>query len=273
MRKRLLITGAAGLLGTALAERLAHSWVLTLFDLNPAKVQGNDSRVITGDMGNPLEVAAAVKGADAILHLACRHGETISFEETLDPNYRGTIALMESAVANGIKNVVFTSSNHGWGLYPRTATPLAPDAPPRPDGWYGVNKIWTEAVLSFYADKHGLAATSLRIGNCGVAVRDERQTHMWISFDDLAQLVQLALARQDVGHVGAFATSDCDAPFFNNSKAKALGFAPKDRPENNLADPAIANQVAGTDLFGRVVGGAYAVANFKANIDAWERHK
>lgn len=273
MTKRLLITGAAGLLGSALAKRLSKHWQLTLFDIDTSIPPDDSARVVVGDMGDRAQVAAAVEGADAILHLACRHGQTISFEETLDPNYRGLVALMDAAVSNGVKNVVFTSSNHGWGLYPRLAAPLSPDAPPRPDGWYGINKIWSEAVLSFYADTHGLAATSLRIGNCGPAIRDERQTHMWISFDDLAQLVQLALARTDIGHIGAFATSDGPAPFFDNSTAKSLGFAPKDRPEDNLADPTLTSQKADAGLFGRSIGGSYAVANFKADIDKWESGK
>lgn len=96
---------------------------------------------------------------------------------------------------------------------------------------------------------------------------------MWISFDDLAQLVLLALARTDIGHIGAFATSDGPAPFFDNSTAKSLGFAPKDRLEDNLTDPTLISQKADAGLFGRSIGGSYAVANFKADIDKWESGK
>ncbi|WP_435171055.1 NAD-dependent epimerase/dehydratase family protein [Falsirhodobacter sp. 1013] len=267
---RLLITGAAGLLGQELAERLAPDWNLTLFDLVRAPERGG-ARILVGDMGDPADVTAAVQGADAILHLACRHGENVTFEETLDANYRGSIALMDAAVANGVSHVVFASSNHGWGLYPRTAAPLAADAPPRPDGWYGINKIWTEAMLSFYADTRGLTATSLRIGNCGASVPDERRTHMWISFDDLAALTTLALTRQGPGHRAVFATADCAAPFFDNSGAKAIGFTPQHHPEDHLDHPGVASEAAGTDIFGRSIGGSYAAANFRADIDIWER--
>ncbi|WP_136686076.1 NAD-dependent epimerase/dehydratase family protein [Falsirhodobacter xinxiangensis] len=267
---RLLITGAAGLLGREMTQRLAPDWDLTLFDLVAAPALPG-ARVLVGDMGNAADVAKAVEGADAILHLACRHGEAVTFEETLDPNYRGTVAMMEAALANGVSHVVFASSNHGWGLYPRIAAPLPADAPPRPDGWYGINKIWTEAVLSFYADANGLTATSLRIGNCGPSVPDERRMHMWISFDDLAALTALALARKGPGHRAVFATADCAAPFFDNSGAKAIGFAPSHRPEDHLDHPSVADQSAGDDIFGRAIGGSYATANFKADIDTWER--
>jgi uronate dehydrogenase len=273
MTQTLLITGAAGLLGSALAERLAAQWQLTLFDIKPMASLDKSTRIVVGDVGDKAKIAEAIEGADAILHLACRYGVTISFEETLDTNYRAFISLLDAAVSNSVKKVVFASSNHGWGFYPRSAAPIEPEAPPRPDGWYGINKIWSEAVLSFYADAHGMTATSLRIGNSGPKVNDERQAHMWTSFDDLAQLTHQALMRTVIGHRAVFATSDCDAPFFDNSSAKAIGFAPKDRPEDYLADPGVASAQPGADIFGRSIGGVYAVANFKADIDKWESGK
>src|SRR5262249_32012146 len=96
---------------------------------------------------------------------------------------------------------------------------------------------------------------------CGPAVPDERRTHMWISFDDLAQLVRLALARSDSGHRAVFATADCAAPFFDNAGAQALGFVTTDRPEHNPAAPAIPSHGPAEGIAGKVLGGSYAAAS------------
>jgi uronate dehydrogenase len=264
MKRKLLITGAAGLLGSALSRRLRATFDLILLDRAAIASEPGDV-VVVGDLGDRAVLLRALDGAQAVLHLACRFGETMTFADSLDTNYRATLALYEGAIAAGVADIVFASSNHGWGFYPRAAAPLGDTAPPRPDSWYGISKIWSEAVLSYLADCHGIRATSLRIGNCGPNVPDERRTHMWISFDDLAQLVRLALARTDSGHRAVWATADCDAPFFDNSGARALGFTSKDRPELNLADPAIAAHKPAAGIAGQVMGGSYAEASLRAS--------
>ncbi|QEL27299.1 NAD(P)-dependent oxidoreductase (plasmid) [Bosea sp. F3-2] len=261
MKPRLLITGAAGRLGTELASRLREGWDLTLLD-RVAPLSGREGdRIIVGELGDGSVLAQAVSGASAVLHLACRHGEAATFADTLDTNYIATLALYEAAIAAGATDIVFASSNHGWGFYPRSAAPLPGNAPPRPDSWYGISKIWSEAVLAFLADSRGVRTTSLRIGFCGPAVPDERCTHMWIGFDDLAQLTRLALARRDAGHRAFFATGDCVEPFFDNSGAKALGFVTTQRAEHNLARPGIAGEGKAPGIAGEAFGGSYAAVN------------
>lgn len=269
MKPRLLVTGANGIVGTGLRPYLEQAWELRLAvrEEDPA-LEGCD--VVAGDIAAPEVIARAVRGCDAILHLAAVHGTGIGFAETLDVNYAGLVALMDAAVGEGIGPVVFASSNHGWGMWPRRATPLADTAPPRPDGWYGVSKVFGEAVMALYGDLHGMTTTSLRIGNCGPAVEDERRRHMWISFRDLAQLVELSLRRAGPGHVALFATADCDTPFFRTETGAGLGFVTRDRPDDNLADPAILRQPPDPGIAGAAVGGGYAEANFRADRTRWE---
>lgn len=272
MRRRVLITGAAGLVGRGIRPFLRPEFALRLTDRAPAGATGGEEEV-QGDLADPAFVRDMVAGCDAVVHLAASHGETIAFPATLAVNYSATCNLMEAAAANGIRQVVFASSNHGWGFYPRHATPLPTEAPPRPDGWYGVSKIWGEAVMALYGDAHGMATTSLRIGNCGADVPDERRRHMWISFRDLAALTALALRRADAGHRAIFATADCARPFFDNSAAAALGFVTRDRPEDHLADPSLATAAPAPGIFGLSVGGGYAEANFRADLKEWSERK
>ncbi len=268
--QRILVTGGAGLLGQVIATHMSEEAELRA--LARREAPGYHATFL-GSIEDPELVARAVEGTDAIVHLACRYADDVSFEETLDVNYRGTITLMDAAVAAGVRNVIFASSNHGWGFHPRSAAPLADSAPPRPDGWYGISKIWGEAVMAYYADAHGLVATSLRIGSCFAEVVDERQGHMWLGFGDFIQLLRIALARTDIGHRALHAVSDCPAPFFSNAEAKSLGFAPQQAPGDHLAAPDVMSAAPANDIFGRAIGGSFARANFKAQLNAWEAGK
>ncbi|MCU0905871.1 MAG: NAD(P)-dependent oxidoreductase [Rhodobacteraceae bacterium] len=268
---RLLVTGAAGGLGRGLRPHLRRHWRLRLTDVVPPGPIDPQDEVVTGDLCDPAIAARAVAGCDAVLHLAAVHGLTITFSETLDVNYTGTLHLMDAAVAAGVRRVVFASSNHGWGFHPRANAPLPDDAPPRPDGWYAVSKLWGEAVMALYADMHGMTNTSLRIGYCGADVPDERRRQMWLSFRDLAALVTLSLTRPGPGHAAFFAAADCNAPAFAGETARRLGFVPQDRPDDHLAHPGIAAEPPPPGLAGEAMGGAFAAANFRADPEAWRR--
>lgn len=269
--RRLLITGAAGGLGQGLLDHLRPCYALRLLDMAPIGHLLPGDEAVTGDLSDPALASHSVAGCDAVLHLAAVHGLTISFEETLAANYRGVLNLMDAARSQGIRPVVFASSNHGWGFHPRGAAPLPVLAPPRPDGWYAVSKIWGEAVMALYGDAHGMVTTSLRIGNCGPDVPDERRSHMWISFRDLAALINLSLARKGPGHKAVFACADCDDPFFDTGEAKALGFRPQDHPSDHLAHADVARQVPPKGMAGLAIGGAFAAAAFTANPEEWRK--
>ncbi|SIS69573.1 NAD-dependent epimerase/dehydratase family protein [Paracoccus saliphilus] len=271
MKRKLLVTGAAGIVGTGICPLLAEDFDLRLSMRRATESTPEGAEVVIGDIADPEIVARAVEGCHGVLHLAAVHGTEIGFEETLDVNYRGVVALMEKAVAAGVCHVIFASSNHGWGMWPRDAAPLADTAPPRPDGWYGVSKIFGESVMAYYADTRGIATTSLRIGNCGSSVEDERRRHMWMSFRDMADVIRLALRRETPGHRAVFATADCKAPFFDNAGLRELGFETRDRPDDHLHTPQVASEQQAPGMAGAAIGGAYAEANFCADRKAWEK--
>jgi uronate dehydrogenase len=271
--KRLLITGAKGIVGTGVRAPLAEAFRLRLAVRSAAGLNLGPHEIVEGDISEAEMLDRAVAGCDAILHLAASYALSIPLEGTLDVNYRGLARLMDAAVRHGVRNVVFASSNHGWGFYPRAQAPLADTAPPRPDGFYGISKIFGEAVMAYYADAHGMATTSLRIGNCGPDVPDERCRHMWISFRDLAALVQLAVEREDTGHRAVFATADCATPFFDNASAKAMGFVTRDHPDDHLRDPAVADAAPAAGIAGLSLGGGFPAANFRADLEEWRNRR
>ncbi len=269
--KRILITGAAGIVGTGMRPHLARAFPeIVLVDHKPAAGLAPNEKLIVGDIADPALVSEAMAGVTGVVHLACAYGPGIGFEQMLDTNYRAFILLLDALVREGGQSFVFTSSNHGWGYYPRGSI-IGVDKPPRPDSWYGIAKIFGEALLAHYADTHSFSGVSLRIGNAHAEVGDERRTHMWISHRDLAELTRLALVSGAPGHRAVFATADCADPFFDNSGLAALGFVTRDRPEDNLADPAIAGEPRAPGIGGEAVGGGYVEESFRGSIEAWRK--
>ena len=119
------------------------------------------------------------------------------WETILQSNIIGCYNLFEAARRKGVKRVVFASSNHAVGFYPRYHR-IGIDVTVRPDSRYGVSKAFGEALGSLYADKHGLRVLCLRIGNVGDKPLDKRRLSIWISPEDLAQLVRIGLEHPDL---------------------------------------------------------------------------
>lgn len=253
---KLVVTGAGGAVGTGLRPYLRTRCALHLMARRPPDDASPDETWHIADITDADAVGRAMEGADAVLHLACVHGYSIGFEETLDANYRGTIAVYDAAMSARAKHLVFASSNHGWGFRKAGDTPIAPQALPVPDGWYGISKIWGEAVTAYYAEAFQVSGTSLRIGHANTFVPTAREGRMWVSFRDLAALILLVIDKPSVGHRALWATVDGDAPFFDNGEARALGWVPQDRPGRPQGD----TPEPGPD---DDIGGAFARANRK----------
>src|SRR4051812_40163870 len=107
--RTILLTGAAGGLGTLMRELLpAYGYHLRLFDVVP--VEGAPDAVIA-DLADRAALREAVRGVDAIVHLAAISLES-SFEKILHANIEGTYHLYEAAREEGVRRIVFASSNH-----------------------------------------------------------------------------------------------------------------------------------------------------------------
>src|SRR5215472_16170300 len=151
----IVITGAAGRIGTILRTRLATPGrVLRLLDVVP---------VAAGDGEEAL--TASVTGADAVSHLGGIPNEA-SWDRSLDVNINGTYTVLEAARRAGVRRVIFASSNHAVGFTPRDSFPAADGAAPVPDTYYGVSKAAGEALAALYARRYDLEAICVRILSC-----------------------------------------------------------------------------------------------------------
>lgn len=114
--RTVLLTGAAGGLGTLMRGLLpAYGYELRLFDVTP--IEGEPD-AITADLGDKEALREAVRGVDAIIHLAGISLEA-SFDKILRSNIEGTYNLYEAAREEGVRRIVFASSNHAIGCTPR----------------------------------------------------------------------------------------------------------------------------------------------------------
>jgi uronate dehydrogenase len=259
-KKRVLITGAAGALGSQLRKRIAELGIAPVLSdrVPPADgAAGEDFRIC--DLADLPAVRQLVEGVDAIVHLGGEGLET-TFERIVQSNIVGCYNIYEAARKAGIRRVVYVSSIHAVGFRERSET-IDADDPPRPDSLYGVSKTFGENLSRYYFDKFGIESVCLRVGSCFPKPTDRRQLITWLSYRDFCQLIRLSLDAPRVGHMICFATSNNRESFWDNRLASVLGYRPMDSaddyrdevmrstPQGDPNDPAV-----------RYQGGSFAAA-------------
>ncbi|HEX6356176.1 NAD(P)-dependent oxidoreductase [Actinophytocola sp.] len=241
-----LITGAAGGMGTLLRPRLARPGrVLRLLDVVEVP-PGEGVEVITASVTDPEAMLAACDGVDAIVHLG-GHSREAPWADMLETNINGTYCVLEAARQAGVPRVVFASSNHAVGFHPVSG---ATDYLfPRPDTFYGVSKVAGEALGSLYHDRFGLGVVCVRIGTCLERPLTERHLGTWLSPDDCARLLEVAFTTKGF-HV-VWGASANTRGVYSLDAARALGYEPEDDSEKYADDVTPASEVDRTYLGGQ----------------------
>ncbi|MVA55104.1 NAD-dependent epimerase/dehydratase family protein [Agrobacterium vitis] len=252
---RLLITGAAGNIGTTLAPRLtALGYDLVLSDLHD-----DAARSIKGaDLGNFDAICDVMQGVDGVIHLGGMANEA-SFETVLNANIRGTYHIFEAARRLGVPRIVLASSYHVVGLHPFGA-PIDETAPMLPDSFYGLSKAYGELLARTYHDKCGIQSVCVRIGSCFDTVRSPRMLTTWISADDLTRLVDRAFKVETLGCLMVYGVSDNDRGCMTSSDAEKLGWKAQDRSQDAPMDKG-----RESEIIGPLLGGPFAEAPLPQN--------
>lgn len=247
MTQRVLITGAAGGMGTLLRPRLARpDRVLRLLDIAPVP-PGDGAEVITGSVTDPDVIAAACADVDVLIHLG-GHSREAPWADILSVNIDGTYRVLEAARHAGVRLVIFASSNHAVGFHSIEA---ATDGLfPRPDTYYGVSKVAGEALGSLYHDRYGLNVLCIRIGTCIERPFTERHLGTWFSPDDCARLLEAAFALPSLGFRVVWGASANTRGVYSLTEARALGYAPQDDSEKYADDVTPASELDRTYLGG-----------------------
>jgi len=232
--KKLVLTGAAGRLGSHLREPLA-AMCDQLVSSDLAKGIGTlypGEVYVQANLEDKAALEALTKGADMIVHFGAISDEA-PFEDILGPNIIGAYNVWEAAHNNGVRRVVYASSIHAVGMYPKTEF-IGTDAPHRPDTFYGLAKCFTEDLARMYWEKRGIEAVCLRILSCA-HVTNPRAVGSWLSYGDLVQLVQRAIDTPITGFSVIYGVSGNDRAPVDNAKASFLGYRPQDNAEQFAA--------------------------------------
>jgi len=263
--KKILVTGAAGDVGTRLRKLLPPIYPnIRWSDIRVPPDLAPDAEFICADLARLDEVYGLMADIDGIVHLGGfsveGHWETI-----LNANIIGCRNMFEAAYRAKVKRVVFASSNHVVGFYPRDRK-IGVDVTVRPDSRYGVSKAFGEAVGAFYADKHGLRVTCLRIGNVGDAPIDARRLSIWLKPEDLVQLIRIGLEHPDIHFEVFYGASDNEAAWWDNSNAARFGYRPSGRAEEFRAQALAAQARIAPDPVGdRFQGGSFCSDEYDAD--------
>lgn len=261
--KKILLTGAAGIVGSLLRPLLRERYQsIFLTDLQAINDLATNETFSMGDIGEAEFVDRITQGVDAVIHLAGCVGPDFTFDEVLTANIVGTHNVFAACRKQHVKRVVYASSHHAVGFYRRDDF-IDESALPRPDSQYGLSKAFGESVAAYYSDKFAIDVLVIRIGFSDKEVIDERRLHTWISPRDLLQLIDIGLNTDHLGFEIVYGVSDNPTPFFDNSNAHRLGYQPKDRAVDNLADPEILNlQAESATVEGATVGGPFSVNGY-----------
>ncbi len=252
--KTILITGAAGGVGTWLRRELAGKYKLRLSDIRPLKQLAKWETFMRADVAKMSDMLRITKGVDAIVHLG---GFSVEgpWEVIHKANIVGCYNAYEAARRNGVKRFLFATSNHAVGFYPRTQT-VDHRVTIKPDSRYGVSKVFGEALGSLYSDKYGMEVFLIRIGNVNDRPIDKRRLSIWISPRDLAQLVQIGIDHPQIRFEIVYGISDNKRAWYDNSNALRLGYRPQDRSEDYAAE-ILAKEKPGDPRAEKLQGGTF----------------
>jgi uronate dehydrogenase len=269
--KLVLLTGAAGGVGGLIRPLLRPQFRLRLSDRAPISDLTAEEEDAPADLGDMAALREAVRGVDGIIHLGGYSVEA-DFATVHAANIIGATNLFEAARLEGVRRIVFASSNHVVGFYKRTER-LPVDVTVRPDSRYGLSKAYGEALASLYADRYGAEVVSIRIGHITPQPVTVRDLAIWLSPRDFCQLLQIGLTTPDPGHTIIYGMSDNQRAWWDNSAAFRLGYQPQDRSEDYAAAVLAADSgPTGDPRVDLNQGGAFCVAEGPAGGGAKSTH-
>jgi nucleoside-diphosphate-sugar epimerase len=248
-KKRVLITGASGTIGSLLGRALADDYDLTGIDVRPA----TEMESVVADMTDAGAIKGAFANQDAVIDLAAASSADTPWDSVYKNNVVATYNALEAAREAGVKRLIFASSNHVTGMYetdapyssivagdysgldPSDIPMITTDMPIRPDGPYGIAKAFGEASGRYFSDNFELSVMCLRIGTLNRESRpsNPRQFATLLTHHDLVHLVDRCLSAPDEVRFGTFyGVSNNQWRFWDVSNAtETVGYQPQDNAE------------------------------------------
>jgi uronate dehydrogenase len=234
--KKIALSGAAGQLGRVLREALLERGVnlRSAAGSHPLAPLVDGEDVMHGDLRDPTVVDRLLDGVDVLIHMAGTSVER-PLPEIIENNLRGLVEVYEGARRHGVRRIIFASSNHAIGMHP-VESRLALDCAFRPDGFYGLSKMWGEGLARLYWDKHGIESVCIRIGSCIEKPTEFRHLSTWLGFGDLLHLIEQSINVPDLGFQVVWGVSNNTRSYWDNALAARLLYRPRQNAEDYAAE-------------------------------------
>ncbi len=257
---QILLTGAAGGVGQMLRPYFAAAGIhVRLSDIQTVSDLKSNETFILADLNDVAALERVVVGVDGIVHLG-GHSVEGPWDTILKSNIEGCYHLYEAARMAGVPRIVFASTNHTMGFYPRNET-VGTEKMVRPDSRYGVSKVFGEALGALYSDKFGLRIANIRIGNVGFEPIDRRRMSIWLHPEDLFQLVMIGLEHPEIRYETMYGMSDNVRGWWDNRRAQELGYVPKHASES-FAAKVLAKTEPSDPIADNYQGGAFCALEY-----------
>ena len=216
MNRKVLVTGAAGLIGEILLKNNTENNLFGL-DIIPSLYSNHYAT----DISDPKELERIFKNnnIEVVVHLAGNPSVLATWDSLLINNINGTANIYEAAKNSGVKKVIFASSNHAVGLFEndkpykqivsgnykgiKNYKLIRSNCEIRPDSLYGTSKAFGENIGRYYQENYGLNVACLRIGsvrkiNTPVEQGNNRIFSTWCSHEDIYGLIDACIKSEDL---------------------------------------------------------------------------
>lgn len=233
-KMKVLITGAAGNIGSVLVKGLRDKYHIRGFD----RVEMPDLEdQIVGDVANFDTMLKTTEGIEAVIHLAAIPSGATPWEEILPNNIIGTYNVFEASRQNGVRRIAFASRAGVLSPYPRELIRTA-DMVPRPDSYYSISKVFGENLGFMYSSRFGMEVVCVRIGNfppSGKYPKDTQVSSMgsFLSHRDAVHLFEQCIIQPGIQYEIVFGVSNNSPCRYDLDYArKILGYQPVDRMQD-----------------------------------------
>jgi nucleoside-diphosphate-sugar epimerase len=237
-RRTVLVTGAAGNIGSYFAEHSHERYDLRLMvrpqdDRAEVDAIRGFGEIVEAELGDLERMKRISHGIDTMLHLAANASPNTTWDSAVSDNITGTYHAFVAARHAGVRRVIYASSIHAVSGYPPDVQ-VKTSEPVNPGDLYGVTKCFGEALARYMAEKEGVSAICLRIGAFQPleSAKQEQGLGMldaWVSRRDLNQLIEKCIDIENLKFAILHALSDNRFKRLDISDARELvGYQPQD---------------------------------------------
>jgi uronate dehydrogenase len=183
--------------------------------------------VMHGDLRDPAVVDRLLDGVEVLIHLAGTSVER-PLPEIIENNLHG---LHAGARRHRVRSIVFAIFNHAIGMYP-VEEKLGVDCAFRPDGFYGLSKMWAEGMARLYWNKHGIESICVRIGSTLERPTEFRHFSAWLGHEDAVQLMMRCIEAPAISYLVVWGVSNNTRSYSSQEGTERLGYRPTQNAED-----------------------------------------